>query len=364
MILALFVFALSTTRNVFCWARLDAVVLLPHGSEALEPSLLPDQTPERAAAEEIAAAAARAGHWLSEIVNPDLIFLSTQHGITLQRNFGIYIGKYASGSVTLSPEEEESEQENWHNNNNNNSNTSTRTIIRHLDPVKIAENRSIHIVRELGDEKHWNVEGIQTSPLDSNDVPLQYGSIIPLLMLQQSPPPSSQSTNTTPIARAVATTTRPRLLRGHAKQRLERLHVFFSHPNRRHVEDTTDKMMSELLQLGHWLRTWMDIHQADLRIAVIISGDLSHTHDWRNGPYGYSPAAVPMDAALGRWAFNPFRHAHDLLVEARSLQPQAPPPPPTTRRLQSPRIVQQRLLLQQHKKKKKKKKTTLMLQFS
>ena len=58
------------------------------------------------------------------------------------------------------------------------------------------------------------------------------------------------------------------------------------------------------------------------RVVVLISSDLAHTH-LANGPYGYSPAAKPFDAAIGRWATDPLAHASALLKEAAGLEAHA-----------------------------------------
>jgi hypothetical protein len=75
-------------------AKLQAAVILPHGDFAVDPSLVPANTKEREAADAVAQAAADTGHWLSHHVDPDLIFLSTPHGLR-SNDFGIYLGSTA-----------------------------------------------------------------------------------------------------------------------------------------------------------------------------------------------------------------------------------------------------------------------------
>ncbi len=58
------------------------------------------------------------------------------------------------------------------------------------------------------------------------------------------------------------------------------------------------------------------------RFAVVISGDMSHTHR-SDGPYGYADESSAFDAAVGRWAADPCHQAASLLEEARYLQPKA-----------------------------------------
>ena len=55
-----------------------------------------------------------------------------------------------------------------------------------------------------------------------------------------------------------------------------------------------------------------------LRVAVVVSADLAHTHmAWPPGPYGYSPDAEPFDTACGQWAAT--LDAAALLTKAASL---------------------------------------------
>jgi aromatic ring-opening dioxygenase LigB subunit len=80
-------------------------------------------------------------------------------------------------------------------------------------------------------------------------------------------------------------------------------------------------MVDELLHLGRRLFQWME-GQPLVRWGVLVSADLAHTHR-ADGPYGYSEAAVPFDAAIGRWAQNPCVHGRALLDRAAHLQPAA-----------------------------------------
>jgi aromatic ring-opening dioxygenase LigB subunit len=58
-------------------------------------------------------------------------------------------------------------------------------------------------------------------------------------------------------------------------------------------------MIDELLQLGTNIHDILE--NSNETVAVIISGDLAHTH-LPNGPYGYSNASEPFDEACGKWA--------------------------------------------------------------
>jgi hypothetical protein len=120
-------------------------------------------------------------------------------------------------------------------------------------------------------------------------MPLNWGEIIPMLLLQQDYPiPSylgNESTDRTVYAEgAMGALNLPKLL-------------IWTFPNRRY--DHAIDMVPELLQIGDRIMEWID-HRPE-RIGVVVSGDLSHTHQ-PTGPYGYSNASALFDAAVGRWA--------------------------------------------------------------
>jgi len=92
--------------------------------------------------------------------------------------------------------------------------------------------------------------------------------------------------------------------------------VILSIPNRRYTDSAN--MVPELLHLGSELFHILENHE--LKVAVVISADLAHTHQ-ASGPYGYSPLAAPFDNACVAWAqtLNP----QPLLKTARKLQSKA-----------------------------------------
>jgi aromatic ring-opening dioxygenase LigB subunit len=276
-------------------ARLQAAVILPHGDFAVDPSLVPPNTREREAADAVAQAAAEIGHWLSRHVDPDLILLSTPHGIALSDDFGIYLGSTASGSADIGKD--------LHN--------ASRAPYRlHLPAIALDPRLSQQLVDELI-ALQQNVSAIQVSADDSVDIPLQWAEVIPLMLI---PPRQKQSrfplSPSSPLRQrrldAVTTSTQPRR------------HLILSQPLRRYTHAID--MVSELVALGRMFRTWIDARPE--RVAVVISGDMSHTHR-PDGPYGYSDQSAAFDAAVGRWAADPCHQATSLLVEARFLQPKA-----------------------------------------
>jgi aromatic ring-opening dioxygenase LigB subunit len=151
---------------------------------------------------------------------------------------------------------------------------------------------------------HTNVSGIQVSADDTQDTPLAWAEVIPLVFINET---SFHNTDTPTIQ-----------------------HIFWSQPLRRFDKPWYGtNMVTELLQLGQQLFTWMEEETTvekedkDKRIAVVVSADLAHTHR-HDGPYGYSPAAQPFDHAIQQWLqYNPCSNAHQLLQIATTLQPQA-----------------------------------------
>jgi aromatic ring-opening dioxygenase LigB subunit len=277
-------------------ARLQAAVILPHGDFAVDPSLVPANTTEREAADAVAQAAAETGHWLSHHVDPDLIFLSSPHGIALSNDFGIYLGSTASGSADIGKD--------LHN-------ASHAPYRVHLPTIALDPRLSAQLVDELI-ALQKNVSAIQVSADDSVDILLQWAEVIPLMLI----PPRQKQSRMIPLSPssplrhrrldAVSTSTRPRR------------HLILSQPLRRYTHAID--MVSELVALGRMFRTWIDARPE--RVAVVISGDMSHTHRF-DGPYGYSDQSSAFDAAVGRWAADPCHQAASLLEEARSLQPKA-----------------------------------------
>jgi aromatic ring-opening dioxygenase LigB subunit len=252
-------------------------VILPHGDFAYDPTLVAKNSPsdERAAAASIAAAARQAARWFHQHVEPDAIFLVTPHGIALSHDFGIYLGSHASGYADIGMD--------LHRPNG----TTYRVDLKR---IPLAPDLAADLLEDFSLQGGANVSGIQTSADDSQDTPLQWAEVIPLLLLNES-----------------SSTPRP--------------HLIWSHPLRRFGPSAGTDMVDELVHLGRQLFQWME-GQPFVRWGVLVSADLAHTHR-ADGPYGYSEAAVPFDTAIGRWAQNPCAHARSLLDHAARLQPSA-----------------------------------------
>jgi aromatic ring-opening dioxygenase LigB subunit len=261
-------------------AVLVGTILLPHGDFAYDPTLFPVSTRERRISKELALASRQAGRWLLEQAKPDVIFLSTPHGIKLDTDFGIYMSPKGSGYATIG---------------NDLYNNKTSRLYNVSLNVELAPELSQELLELLqrNDPEYNNVSGIYSYD-DGSSMPLNWGEIIPLLLL-----PNISSSTT------------------------RRRHLIWSYPHRRY--DHSPEMVPELLNLGAQIAQWA--HERPERIGVIVSGDLSHTHQGR-GPYGYSNASVPFDAAIGQWAATSTaccspESSTALLEQAKRLQPRA-----------------------------------------
>ena len=248
-------------------AELVGAILLPHGDFAYDPNLFPPNTTERLLSKKIAAASRRAGRWIVKEAKPDRILLSTPHAIKLDNDFALYMANKGSGYATIGVDLQ--------------SNSTSKRYNVTLD-IELDLDMSNDLLSIF---QNANVSGIY-SYNDDTPITLNWGEIIPLLLLPKKHPTYK--------------------------------HMIWTHPHRRY-EHSPDMVM-ELLLLGNRFARWAEGRPE--RIAVIISGDLSHTHQ-EQGPYGYSNSSALFDEALGRWAENPCEHSEYLLNVAKRLQPSA-----------------------------------------
>jgi aromatic ring-opening dioxygenase LigB subunit len=99
--------------------------------------------------------------------------------------------------------------------------------------------------------------------------------------------------------------------------------VIFSLPHNRLTEG--DKMAPEAYVLGKTIYEFLN--NLPLKIAILISCDLAHTHKIQGGPeagtepYGISELAEPFDKAIEKWARNPVDHngLESLLIDAKGM---------------------------------------------
>jgi aromatic ring-opening dioxygenase LigB subunit len=206
----------------------------------------------------------------------------------LNNDFGVYLNAAASGSAEIGTDLP--------------TNESSYTVS--LSSIPLSPDLTQQLLSDLS-WAHQNVTGIKIPA--NQDAPLYWGEIIPLLLIPREQQgvqiPAAGRRSLRPDAAVVQ----------HARHRR---HFIWTHPLRRY--DSAPDMIPELLRVGAMLGDWLE--SLPVTVGVVISGDLSHTHQ-SDGPYGYSKTAAVMDAAFGSWAAsNPCQNANDLLVRAAALQ--------------------------------------------
>ncbi|NHJ39102.1 MAG: hypothetical protein FK731_03645 [Asgard group archaeon] len=206
--------------------------ILPHGSMILD-----HKKAKKQGAEDLHNAMVAISKQIKDL-KPDLIFLTSPHGISNSNDFGIYLNKNAKCSAEWNGDYKE-----------------------FTCDVKLDQDTSEKLLDYLLD-KETAVSGI-ASYAPSMEIPLRWGEAVPLWFLKDL----------------------------HAK------FVIMSQPLKR-IEMAKD-MIPETLTLGNDLRLFFE--KLKRRVVVIISADLAHTH-LKDGPYGYNEAASDFDDLIGQWA--------------------------------------------------------------
>ncbi|MFW9778898.1 MAG: hypothetical protein ACFFE8_08590 [Candidatus Heimdallarchaeota archaeon] len=211
---------------------ITSAFILPHGSMILDPSKegIPEQIGSlynamRLVSDKIAK------------TMPDLIFLSTPHGIALDNDYGLYANQSARGTAVWDEEYGEYEVQ-----------------------VPLDQDITEQCYQWL--KKHVIPVSKITCFAQKVSIPLRWGEVVPLWFLKD--------TNTK--------------------------YLIMSQPTRRY--DQAKSMIPELRKMGHLLAEFFQKMQKS--ITVIISGDLAHTH-MQEGPYGYSKTAEVFDGLIQKW---------------------------------------------------------------
>jgi len=209
--------------------------ILPHGSMILDPKKkgLPKEAKELHKAMIDATLAI-------EKLKPDLIFMTSPHGIALSNDFGIYLNKGGIGSAE------------WNNEYNE--------YIVEVDIDQEIANKLLEYLLE----KETAVTGI-AAYTPGVEINLRWGDAVPFWFLRNL-------------------SSKPK-------------YVLLSQPLRRH--DQTEELIPETLCLGNDLRIFFE--ELEKKVVIIISADMGHTHD-KDGPYGFSEDAAPFDALMEEWA--------------------------------------------------------------
>ncbi|XP_064609980.1 LOW QUALITY PROTEIN: protein CA_C1420-like [Liolophura sinensis] len=237
---------LSVVRE--CRSRIISAYVMPHGGIALDPGHFnTTNTTAKTEAWEIHRACVDVGKEIASVY-PDVILLSTPHGIADYSNFVLYLNRRGVGFADTD--------------------NCVCPPCCYMVNVSLASEIAARIRDEFSAQS--NVSGLSSfGPPGGEGVepfPLRWAEVIPLHFV--------------PFLNESETKT-----------------VILSQPSRRYTEDVA--MIPELLTLGQNLYTFLE--ELDERVVVIISSDLAHTHD-KSGPYGYSNASQPFDDACGKWA--------------------------------------------------------------
>ena len=304
MILGLFVLLIQSTREVE--GVLAGAIVIPHGDFAYDPTLIPtSRTKERLYAEELSVASRVAGNWLFDDVQPDFIFLSTPHGMKLDNDFAIFMGKRGRGTTLIGEDVIPKDNTLLYN----------LTLEVEFTPT-LAKNLLSYLYYDQSHHRN-NVSGIFGFD-DEWPMPLNWGEIIPLSMIFPSSESDRHSQQNHMKQDSQKETPKRNSLRfRNMNQQRQKPVIIWSNPERRY--DHAPDMVSEILSLGRQIQKWID--ELPERVGVVISADLSHTHT-PDGPYGYSNASDPFDTAIGRWASDPcsVEGSSSLLTTCRNLQ--------------------------------------------
>jgi aromatic ring-opening dioxygenase LigB subunit len=239
--------------------------VIPHGDFAFDPSFVKFEN----GSVRIHDATYEASKFIAQS-NPDVIFLTTPHGIALDEQYAVYTNSAGAGYAILGSDLQLPASD-------PNPPTYTESV-----SVKLAQNLSVEI------SKFERVTGMLGYG-DAQPINLAWGEVIPLRILAKQLVARSSGIAYPPV-------------------------IVFSFPSKRFTN--ASGMVPELLELGPKIYQFLDGLKE--RVSIVISSDLAHTH-LASGPYGYSPTAEPFDRACGQWAKNFVKNSNELLVNAREL---------------------------------------------
>jgi len=215
---------------------LSAAFIVPHGALILDAS--PSHTDGRY---ELHQAMIYIANQISKM-NPDLVLVTSPHGISLSDDFGIYLNDSAHGTAEWEGEYQE---------------------------YKIDVDIDFEFAEELFKHLEANQHPISKITAFSRGVsiPLRWGESVPLWFL---------------------------------KDIQESKYVFLSQPQKRY--DPSINFMVETSKLGENIFQFIDMSKK--RVVVLISADLAHTHH-EEGPYGFYEDADTVDQFLEDWMRSP-----------------------------------------------------------
>uniref|UniRef100_A0A0G4FRF3 Extradiol ring-cleavage dioxygenase class III enzyme subunit B domain-containing protein n=1 Tax=Chromera velia CCMP2878 TaxID=1169474 RepID=A0A0G4FRF3_9ALVE len=263
-------------------AKIVGALVLPHGEDAFAPELVDFAAGSR----ELESAAKSVSSAIVESEKPDVIFLTTPHGLELTDNFLVYQNSHLSGTAVLQnpmfPQKE----------------TKSVSLEARTD-VSLANN----LVEILGrgvtkpsleaKENGENAEATQKSKYalqgllgfaDSSPLPLDWGEIIPFSFLSGTAGSPQSDSEAKSDSGKLNTQSLPAV-------------VVASIPTFRYNHSV--EMIPELLELGGDIGDVLE--RSDRKVLWVVSADLAHTH-LAEGPYGFCECAEPFDKAVEAWA--------------------------------------------------------------
>mmetsp|Transcript_1246 Transcript_1246/g.1413 ORF Transcript_1246/g.1413 Transcript_1246/m.1413 type:complete len:328 (+) Transcript_1246:1-984(+) len=225
-------------------------IVAPHGAVAFDPGYIPwINATHKEWAYALNKALLDVGK-LTVSLEPDIIFLSTPHGVAASKDYTMYNNNDGYGNADQ---------------------TEGKYTFKGYPNIK--QPIDIEITNKLVESmglKNFPVSEI-TAFAEGESMPLRWGEVIPLSFM------NTKKYN--PSLDHVART------------------VIFSQPRRR-IKLNGLPMINELLRLGSSLAE--ELHAMKERVVICISGDLAHTHD-KDGPFGFSDEAEPYDEAIMNW---------------------------------------------------------------
>lgn len=232
---------LNSRQNV--QARVVGAAVLPHGDFAFDPSLVGNKNHSlelHKGAQAVGAAVAA--------LHPDIIVLTTPHGIESERDFAFYRNTNGSGFAHLGDDLHNASFPGYDVNLNI---SMAPDIVRNLTASLLAMDPTANVSTLL-------------SFADGEAQALRWGEVVPLKLvfeqykeLEGMPPGGSQTAELPSV-------------------------VVWSVPSRRYTETDTMVGSGELTRLGANLAT--SLERLDERVVVLVSADLAHTH-LASGPY-------------------------------------------------------------------------------
>ncbi len=211
---------------------LSAAFIVPHGALILD--ALPSHKDGRY---ELHQAMIQVANNIA-ILNPDVILVTSPHGISLSNNFGIYINKSAQGTAEWEGE---------------------------YQKYQIQVDIDLEFTEELHTYLQSNKQPISkiTAYSQGVSIPLRWGESVPLWFLRNLP---------------------------------KSKYTFLSQPMNRY--NPTSEFQDCAKVLGENIGNFINSHNK--RVIVLISADLSHTHQ-KEGPYGYYKEAEKVDKLFEKW---------------------------------------------------------------